>query len=78
MRGAAAALAGAVLFFLGVLTVASDTDRVSPPPAIPLGLNVDGEPAAVEPSPDEAPAAPAEDRSPAAPDAPGAPPGVDP
>ena len=38
MRGAAAALAGAVLFFLGVLTAASDGGRVSPPPAIPLGI----------------------------------------
>ncbi len=37
MRGAAAALAGAVLFFLGVLTAAGDGDRVPPPAAIPLG-----------------------------------------
>lgn len=49
MRGAAAALAGAVLFFLGVLTAASDTERIAPPPVIRLGVNVAGQPAAESP-----------------------------
>jgi hypothetical protein len=59
MRGAAAALAGAVLFFLGVLTAASDTERIAPPPLIPLGVDVAGRPAASQTSGDEAPPAPA-------------------
>lgn len=52
MRGAAAALAGALLFFLGVLTAASDTGRVPPPAAIPLGA----EPAATDEAGHPAPA----------------------
>jgi hypothetical protein len=48
-----------VLFFLGVLTAASDTDRIAPPPAIPLGVNVPGEPAANR---TPAPAAPSRTR----------------
>ncbi|HEY3238316.1 MAG TPA: hypothetical protein VGL92_02035 [Acidimicrobiia bacterium] len=62
MKGAAAALAGALLFFLGVLTAASDGDRVSPPPAIPLA----GDPASAVAS--RIPATPA--GQPAAPETP--------
>ncbi len=64
MRGAAAALAGAFLFFLGVLTAASDTERIAPPPVIPLGVNVAGPSSASHTPGDEplpAPAVPGTD-----------------
>jgi hypothetical protein len=57
VKGAAAALAGAVLFFLGVLSAASDGGRVSPPPAIPLGEQRSVPPATASATPATGPAA---------------------
>lgn len=55
MKGAAAALAAAALFFLGVLTGAREGDRRTPPPVIRLG-GAPATPATGEPpDPPEAP-----------------------
>jgi hypothetical protein len=58
VKGAVAALAGAVLFFLGVLSAASDGGRVSPPPAIPLGEQPSVQPATASGTPAPGPATP--------------------
>lgn len=65
MKGAAAALAGALLFFLGVLTGAQEGGRLAPPPAIRLGdapatpAATDGAPGGPEtPAPADPPPAP--------------------
>jgi hypothetical protein len=75
VRGAAAALAGALLFFLGVLTAASGTERIAPPPVIRLGVNVSGPLAAEAPPAPGVPSTdaatpPAETPAPADPSAP--------
>ena len=46
MRAAAAALVGAVLFFVGVLGATPDGERLAPPSAIPLGTAPQASPAA--------------------------------
>ena len=78
MRGATAALAGALLFFLGVLTASSEGSQVVPPSAIPLGVKVVGSPTASRtparaespgPAPASTPSTPERAPEPAAPPA---------